>query len=1492
MGLIVLASLALVFARSQIHQPSLPTIKVDPAAAKAGVNSTWLAKTLEMIQKGEYEISFCPGKGMQAPNRQQNLRLYFTPDSVRLQPRLPGQMEKTTQRKAGVAPALSQPFGHVAPSWSVQWQTQAFGRGHQLTALGSAVLRSSKNRMEYQRKNILEWYENKPEGVEQGFVINNKPAAAAGANGHEEVVIISRPIENIVLKSSVFNQGIELLTRDGAPVLTYSQLKVMDARGRILASRMEIQGRQIMLAYSDQSAVYPVTIDPLFTTASWTGDGGQNGSGYGWSVASAGDINNDGYGDVIIGAYMYDNSHIDAGKVYLYLGSKNGLASTPAWTQEGTMDQENYGYSVASAGDVNGDGYSDVIIGAPHYSNGQNYEGAVFLFFGSSTGLYDSGWSVESNQTDACLGYSVACAGDVNDDGCSDVIVSAPWYNNGYSAAGRVFVYQGSASGLSGSPAWTWDGDRASELFGYSVAGAGDVNGDGYSDVIIGADMYTNGQASEGAAFVFLGSSTGLNTGGWNWKMESNQANADYGYCVASAGDVNGDGYSDIIVGAVNYDSGNGKAFVYWGSSTGVSGAAPWTYEGNAEDFGYSVGSAGDVNGDGYSDIVVGASSYSGGIYAGGKAYVFYGSASGLSLTPSWTVVGKLSWGLLGCSVACAGDVNGDGYSDVIIGAFGSAGQGNPNGQAYIYYGYPSGLTNTASWSAENNQAGSNLGYSVAAAGDVNGDGYGDVIIGAPYFDNGLTDQGRVYIYHGSASGLASSPAWTAESDQAGAAFGYSVACAGDVNGDGFGDVVIGAPYYDGKGRAYAYLGSASGLSNSPVWTAESSQANAAFGYSVACAGDVNGDGFGDVVIGAPNDTHGLAAEGKAYLFHGNVGGVSTNPGWIAAGGQAGANFGYSVANAGDVNRDGFSDVIVGAPNYSNGQTGEGQASVFHGSAASLSLNPDWTAEGNQAGAKFGYSVAGAGDVNGDGFGDVIIGAPGYSNGQFQEGRAFIYNGGSAGLGAAPVWTAESNQANAAFGQCVASAGDVNGDGYSDVIVGVPGYANGQTDEGQVCVYFGSATGASQNPDWTLESNQAGAKLGWAVAGAGDVNGDGYGDVIMAAPYYTNGQTAEGCAWVYEGNGGWSRLNPRPRQVRADGSKLIGPMGAASMATNNLSYRVRLFGRGIQGRTGAKIQIQWAVDTQPLASGTFLKQAAYSDLGITGTDLELIDSNLPSQQAYLWRARLLYPPSKAIFGHLHSPWYRMSLGGLSGNMDFRTGPGAVMPRLLAPASGASTLYHDVTLTARYFYADSNLPAMGEILFQLSTTSNFSSIIQQKQSATWLLDGQNADSLVTGLNSGQYFWRARGVDQNAKSTGVSSSGNFTIAALPTATSTPTVTPTSTPTMVPAAATATSTVIEIPKSFFKIYHSQINPLRGEQARIKWSQPQTGPVTIMIYNLLGDRVVTLVERQSYPEGQYNEVCWSGRGQSGSMAGSGIYIVTFQTNEIQAQGKIAVVK
>src|SRR5262249_31782614 len=194
-----------------------------------------------------------------------------------------------------------------------------------------------------------------------------------------------------------------------------------------------------------------------------------------------------------------------------------------------------------------------------------------------------------------------------------------------------------------------------------------------------------------------------------------------------------------------------------------------------------------------------------------------------------------------------------------------------------------------------------------------------------------------------------------------------------------------------------------------------------------------------------------------------------------------------------------------GAPLYDNGQTDEGSAFLWLGAASGLGANgnptnADWSAESDLAGAEFGSAGAPAGDVEGDGYADVVIGAPALTNGDRNEGRAYVFSGSSTGLSATPSWTVESDQRDAFFGNAVGAAADVNGDGFGDVIVGSYVYDDGQTDEGAAFVYLGSPAGPAVAPAWSADGNQVGANFGISVAAAGDVNGDGFGDVIIRAP--------------------------------------------------------------------------------------------------------------------------------------------------------------------------------------------------------------------------------------------------------------------------------------------------------------------------------------------------------------------------------------------------------
>ncbi len=498
-----------------------------------------------------------------------------------------------------------------------------------------------------------------------------------------------------------------------------------------------------------------------------------------------------------------------------------------------------------------------------------------------------------------------------------------------------------------------------------------------------------------------------------------------------------------------------------------------------------------------------------------------------------------------GASVATAGDLNGDGYSEVIVAAPAKAGS---LGAVRLYAGGPEPTQENSSWHKASNLEGTpQFGYSVSSAGDVNGDGYSDIIVGAPYYDSGQTDEGAVFMYAGGESGLqASGYYWKKEGDLAGAHFGFSAAGAGDVDGDGYDDVIVGAPNYASgqvdEGGAWVYRGSAAGMISTPYWHKLSDQVGALFGFSVAGAGDTNGDGFAEVIIGAPMMENDIddADEGMLFVYRGSASGMGTTPYFSKDADKAGTHFGYSVASAGDTNRDGYADIIVGAPDYTSTYAAEGGAWVYLGRPDRIITSPDWYAYGGQASAHFGFSVAGAGDVNGDGYSDVIVGAPDYADGQAGEGGVWTYYGSVNGLFDTAAWHREAGQADAFYGFSVSTAGDVNGDGYADVVVGACGMTDDVTDEGTARVFLGSLSGLG-SAVWFGAGGELNSYYGYSVSTAGDVNGDGYDEVIIGAPRYgTSTETPpldQGRVLVYYGGGGVGE-SLRPRQQNADDSPI------------------------------------------------------------------------------------------------------------------------------------------------------------------------------------------------------------------------------------------------------------------------------------------------------------------------------------------------------------------
>jgi hypothetical protein len=1042
--------------------------------------------------------------------------------------------------------------------------------------------------------------------------------------------------------------------KDAKPVLDYGGLLAWDGAGHVLPSSMYVDQGELVMVVDDHDASYPITIDPLSTSPDVVLSGTQPSAAYGYSVATAGDVNGDGYSDLLVGIPNYDTPAVNAGMVQLFAGNASGISTSPSWTAMGSVAGDQFGYSVSSAGDINGDGYSDVVVGAPG-ANGS--AGVVYVYLGSATGLAAAPitWTGDA-QAGCAFGFSVALAGDVNRDGYSDVVIGAPLYDTGGSDRGKAYLYQGAAA-VPVSPSWTAAGSSNLGQYGFCVAGAGDLNGDGYSDVAIGAPFQNRisppiPPVKAGNVFLFYGGAAGLPMTPSD-ALSGSGSNAEFGSSVRGAGDTNGDGYADLLVGSPGYSSNSGWVGLFHGSATGIAtgSSAATTRNGTSsgDRLGASVATAGDLNGDGYADVVVGSPGLSTGK---GRVMAFFGNSSGMNIgigVPPWSKNGTANGDALGTSVGTAGDVNGDGISDLFTGAPGQAGMGQVN----VYHGSPPLPGTSPQWSVLSGQANGQLGRVVASAGDVNGDGYADVLVGAPGMDG---SKGRAMLYMGSSSGLSASAAWTTYGENALDQYGFSVASAGDVNGDGYSDVLVGAPSwpnYAWTGKAFLYLGGAGGLSTSPAWTWTGEHVGDRLGWSVSSAGDVNGDGYSDAAVGAyMYGTYAANEHGKAYVFHGSATGLGATPAWTAEGTPQ-SFYAASVSLAGDVNGDGYDDLIVGAPFHDldlgggNISHNIGAAFVYPGSSAGLSPVASWTMLGEVAGDEFGISASMAGDVNGDGYSDVVIGAYRHDvPGSTQAGRAYVFLGRPlVGLETTPATVIDGLLEDENLGISVCSAGDVNGDGFSDVAIGSPNASYFYLKQGRLSVHMGSASGVSATPSLSIYGPAfADAQMGNSVALAGDVNGDGYSDLVAGASNFTSAFAQEGGAYLYLGA---ARGVPmRTFQYKSNlSSQVRTSNGTFETACD---WGIGQYARTSLGRGFVKLAWEYIGHGPGMPSGVLMpnnstaytgQSPSWTDSGLGGTLIKEALAGPAGSSHPAWRVRVRHHPATALDGRMYGRWF-------------------------------------------------------------------------------------------------------------------------------------------------------------------------------------------------------------------------------------------------------------
>jgi hypothetical protein len=448
---------------------------------------------------------------------------------------------------------------------------------------------------------------------------------------------------------------------------------------------------------------------------------------------------------------------------------------------------------------------------------------------------------------------------------------------------------------------WSFVGEGPWNMFGAYTIIVHDVNGDGFDDLLTAATENNNsGGDRSGKVYLFFGSASGWAKGtvasSASASFIGEEAGTGVDFKVAYAGDVNGDGLGDIMVGVYRRANTDGKVYLFFGKTTGwgqnVSFAnADASFVGSSQQcLGMSVASAGDINGDGYDDLVIGSSSKEYDLSYQGAVYIVLGRSTGWATNvpienfAAGSFVGEHLYDQLGYAVSSAGDVNGDGLDDFLAGAWKNDDVANEAGKSYLFFGRTSGWSMNenatfANASFRGERALSHSGTALQGGGDINDDGLSDFLVGASDDNENGTNAGQLYLMLGRKTGWApnmdlgsSNASFVGYTNQH---IGFSMDMKGDVTGDGVDDLVIGSPLdspSNATGRTYVFPGKKAGwalgtnLGTAPYsLVGESTYSYSAF--SVSDAGDVNNDGIDDLFVGALYDSHNGQFSGKAFLF-------------------------------------------------------------------------------------------------------------------------------------------------------------------------------------------------------------------------------------------------------------------------------------------------------------------------------------------------------------------------------------------------------------------------------------------------------------------------------------------------------------------------------------------------------------------------------------------------------------------------------------------------